>query len=158
MSEFKTIESQEQLDAILGERLKRAAETAEKKYEGWTSPDDLEKIKTSYDQKIKALKDAASSTQATIDEKDAKIAEGEKYRTDLEKTRIAVSAGLGIDFADRLKGETKEEWQKDAKTLADQFKNYASEHTPVPLGSNEPANKDNGKDAAWASMLNNLAE
>ena len=34
MSEFKIIETQEEFDARISERLKRAAETTAKKYEG----------------------------------------------------------------------------------------------------------------------------
>ena len=52
MSEFKIIETQEQLDAILGERLRRERETAAKKYEGWSSPDDIQKLTDDYIKEI----------------------------------------------------------------------------------------------------------
>ena len=135
MSDFKVIETQEQFDEMISERLKRERESNEKKYEAYMSPDDLQKLKDSYEAKIKSLEDAANTTQKTLDEKDAKIAECEKYRTDLEKTRIALKAGLRMEYADRLRGETAEEWQKDAETLA---KDFASAHQTAPLGSNEP--------------------
>lgn len=135
MSEFKVIETQEQLDAVLGERLKRERETNEKKYEGYTSPDALQKIKDDYEKQIKALEDAATETQSTLADKDAKIAEGEKYRTDLVKTRIALKAGLDMKYADRLRGENEEEWTADAKSLAEDF---AAAHVQAPLGTNEP--------------------
>lgn len=135
MSDFKVIETQEQFDEMLGDRLKRERETAEKKYEAYTSPDALQKLKDSYEERIKALEDAAATTQKTLDEKDQKIAEGAKYRTDLEKTRIALKAGLDMKYADRLRGETEEEWKKDAEELA---KDFAAAHQSAPLGSNEP--------------------
>lgn len=135
MSDFKVIETQEQFDEMIGDRLKRDRETTEKKYEGYTSPDDLQKLKDSYEAKIKSLEDAAATTQKTLDEKDAEIAKGDKYRTDLEKTRIALSAGLDMKYADRLRGENEEEWKKDAEELAKDFK---IAHQTAPLGTNEP--------------------
>lgn len=135
MSEFKVIETQEQFDAAISERLRRDREAQAKKYEGWTSPEDLQKMTEDFNKRIKALEDAAAATEQTIAEKDAKIAEGAQYRTDLEKTRIALAAGLKIDYADRLRGETEDEWRADAEALA---KDFASAHYTPPLGSGEP--------------------
>lgn len=140
MAEFKIIETQEQLDAIISERLKRDREVQEKKYEGWISPDDLKKINDDHASKIKAMEDAAAEVQKQLTEKDNQIAEGARYRTDLEKTRIALAAGLKIDYADRLRGETAEEWKKDAETLA---KDFAASHSTAPLGSPEPVSSGN---------------
>ena len=76
-----------------------------------------------------------ASAEQKLKDKDIEIAESAKYRTDLEKTRIALQAGLKIEYADRLRGETKEEWEADAKELA---KDFASSHVTAPLGTNEP--------------------
>lgn len=135
MSDFKVIETQEQFDAAISERLKRDRESYAKKYEGYTSPEDLQAIKDNYAEQIKKLEDAAAATQETLAKKDAQIAEGAKYKTDLEKTRIALAAGLRVEYADRLKGETSDEWKADAEMLA---KDFAAAHTTAPLGSNEP--------------------
>lgn len=160
MSDFKPIETQEQLNEVIGERLKKAAEKAEEKYAGWTSPEGVEKIKADiqaeYDSKIKALEEAAAGVQTTLDEKDAKIAEGEKYRTDLEKTRIALAAGLKIEYAERLQGETAEEWKKDAQALA---KDFAAANAVAPLGSAEPdiTQEASAREAfaTWMEQVNN---
>lgn len=135
MAEFKIIETQEQLDAIIGERLKRERETATKRYEGWISPEDLQKLKDTHAAEVKKLQDAAADTEQRLADKDKEIAESAKYKTDLEKTRIALAAGLKIDYADRLRGETAEEWKADAELLA---KDFAASHVSVPLGSSEP--------------------
>ena len=135
MREFAIIETQEQFDAAIGERLKRDREAIARKYEGWTSPEDLEKIQKEHEKQIKVLEDAAATTQETLAEKDAQIAEGAKYKTDLEKTRIALAAGLDMKYAERLQGETAEEWKADADALA---KDFAAAHVTAPLGSNEP--------------------
>lgn len=135
MSEFKIIETQEQFDAAISERLRRDRESYAKRFEGWLSPDDVKKVTDDYDSRIKALEDAAAATQQTIAEKDAAIAEGAKYRADLEKTRCAIAAGLDIKYAERLRGETKEEWEQDAKDLA---KDFARPRFVAPLGNPEP--------------------
>ena len=150
MSEFKPIETQEQFDAMIGERVRRATETAAKKYEGYKSPDEVQALIDEYNAKIKALEDAATTTQQEMAKKDEAIAEGARYRTDLEKTRIALAAGLKIEYADRLRGETAEEWKKDAQELA---KDFSAAHITAPLGSPEPiTNKETNvadKFAAW---------
>lgn len=132
MSEFKVIETQEQLDAILGDRLRREREANEKKYEAYTSPEDLQALKDSYEHQISEIR---SETQKALEEKDALIADGQKYKTDLEKTRICLKAGLHVEYADRLRGDNAEEWQQDAEILA---KDFATAHQVAPLGSNEP--------------------
>ena len=153
MSEFKVIETQEQFDAAISERLKRDREAYARKFEGWISPDDLEKIKKDHESKVKALEDAAAATEKKLAEKDAEIKKGESYRTDLEKTRIALAAGLRIDYADRLRGSNAEEWKADAEALA---KDFAVAHYSAPIGSNEPTQTDNSSMASWKSLANSL--
>ena len=155
MSEFKIIETQEEFDARISERLKRAAETTAKKYEGWTSPEDLETVKSDYESKIKTLEDSVASAEQKLKDKDREIAESAKYRTDLEKTRIALQAGLKIEYADRLRGENAEEWKADAEALA---KDFAPKPSTAPLGSNEPElTNESQEKAAWKSMLADLS-
>ena len=140
----KPITTQEELDSLIGERLKRERETAAKRYEGYISPDDLKKIQDTHAAEIKSLQDAADKVKAVIEEKDKLIAEGNKYRTDLEKTRIAINAGLKAEYASRLQGENAEQWKQDAEMLA---KDFASARGGAPLGSPEPVPTDS-KDVA----------
>lgn len=155
MSEFKAIETQEQLDAVIGERIKRERETSAKRYEGWLSPDDIQKLKDDYDARIKALEDAAATTQQELASKDKEIADSAKYRTDLEKTRIALAAGLSIEQAGRIRGDNADEWTADAKKLAEEFNRFAAEQNhPAPLGNagatNGRATRDQFADFASA--------
>ena len=110
MSEFEPITSQEQFDAAIKERLKRDRESQAKKYEGWTSPEDLQKQLADLNAKIAALEDAATVSEKALAEKDAEIAKG-------------------------AKGDNAEEWKADAETLA---KDFSAAHAVAPLGSNEP--------------------
>lgn len=134
MSEFTPITTQEELDAVIGERLKRERETSAKKYEGWTSPDDLKKITDEHNKAIKKLQDAAAEAEKTLAEKDKLIADSEHYRTDLEKTRIALAAGLPERYATRLVGENADEWKADAEAMAKDF----APAKPAPLGNPDP--------------------
>lgn len=155
MAEFTPITTQEQLDHVIGDRIRKANEAAEKKFEGWTSPDALQKIQDAHASKIKELEDEAAAVRKTIEEKDTKIAEGEKYRTDLAKTRIALAAGLKMEYADRLRGENEEDWKEDAEILA---KDFRTAHTHAPLGDPGPHNNDphNGSRMALKKTLAGL--
>ncbi len=133
---FTPINTQEEFDAAIGERLSRDRESQAKKYEGWTSPEDLKKITDAHEAEIKKLTDAAAESETKIKNLNEEIAKGNTYRADLEKTRIAIAQGLDIKYADRLRGETREEWEADAKDLAKDFAAYASaQNQPAPLGS-----------------------
>lgn len=136
---FTIIETQEQFDAAISERLRRDRESYAKRFEGWKSPEDIQALTEDLKARIKSLEDAAAATQQTLAEKDAAIAEGAKYRTDLEKTRIALAAGLKLDYADRLRGETADDWKKDAEALA---KDFAAARVTAPLGNPDPIPAD----------------
>lgn len=154
MSEFRPITTQEELDAVISDRLKRERETSAKKYEGWKSPDDIQKLMDDHAKELKKLQDAAAETEKVLKEKDDQIAESARYRTDLEKTRIALAAGLKIDYADRLRGENADEWKADAEILA---KDFAASHSSAPIGNPEPNfKKTDTKAQAWQSFAASL--
>ena len=133
---FTPIETQEQLNEVIGERLRKAEEKAmAKAKEQFADYDDLKKQVTDYQEQLQKLTDTVSESENKLAEKDAELAESANYRTDLEKTRIAIEAGLKMEYASRLQGETAEEWKADAQALA---KDFASSHVAAPLGSNEP--------------------
>lgn len=155
----KPITTQEEFDAAIGERLKRERESSAKKYEGWLSPEDQKKLNDSHAEELKKLQDAAASNEKLIAEKDKQIAEGTRYKTDLEKTRIALSVGLDLKYAERLKGDNADEWKADAEELA---KDFAAAHVTAPLGPAEPTvDNANKSDNAWkafaASFGNNTS-
>ena len=89
MGDFKVIETQEQLDAIISDRLKRERETIKKEYEGFLSPEEVAK-------------------------KDAKI---KGYETDSAKTRIAHEIGLSYEAAKFLSGDDEDSIRKSAESL-----------------------------------------
>lgn len=150
MSEFKIIETQEQFDQAISDRLKRDREVQAKKYEGWISPDDLQSKVAELNEKIKTLEEAAAASETKLAEKDAEIAKSTKYKTDLEKTRIALSVGLPYQLAERLSGEDEESIRKDAEAM---LALMGTKKPVAPLGSPEPvADEKSRKEAVWQNF------
>lgn len=150
MTEFKVIETQEQLNAIIKARLDREKE----KY-------------ADYDQlseKIKKLETENTSLKQTITDKETsestsltRISELEKDVTSWKqkslKQQIAMKNGLPFDLADRLQGDSEESLNEDAERLASlvNVKNYTQ-----PLADKEPNFESKGTDAAWRDVVKNL--
>lgn len=155
------ITTQEQLDAILTEKTNNAVQARlsreAKKYESYTSPDDLKVLQEKYDKQIAELNGAltaanekAAKYDADIAERDAKI---KGYETASVKTRIAHEAGLPYELHTRLTGETEDEIRKDAENLARLMKSNVS----APLANAEkPVSKQDTQTAAYKTMLHNL--
>lgn len=150
----KAITTQEELDEIIKDRVARAKESAAKKFEGWISPEDLDKKLKESEKQLKDLQDAVATAEKKISEKDKSLAEMASYKTDLDKTRIAIAAGLDVKYASRLQGENAEAWKKDAEELA---KDFSAARRPAPLGNPEPqGNGGNKLDGAFRSLAKSL--
>jgi hypothetical protein len=165
MSEFKVIETQEQLDAIITARLERDRKSYAKQFEadykekGWKSPEEVEELTKDLNAQISTLQTAAADKEQIIAAKDEEIAKGEKYRSDLAKTRIVVGMGLPLEEAERLIGTNETEWKEDAKKIVERYQEWAkAQNKPTPLGSPENTGGGTTRDqfANWAaSAFNN---
>ena len=164
MSDFKVIETQEQFDEAIKSRLERDRKSYAKQFEeelkakGWKSPEDIEALTKDLNAEIGTLKDAAAKTELLIAEKDTQIAEGEKYRSDLAKTRIAIGMGLPLDMAERINGTNEDEWKADAKKILDGYQAFAkSQNRPSPIGNPENASGSSTREqfSSWASEMFN---
>ena len=149
MSDFTIIETQEQLDKIIGERLKRERETTEnkykdylskeevaKKYEGYLSPEDVKKQYEGY------------LSPEEVAKKDAQI---KGYETDSVKTRIANEVGLPYEMAARLSGEDEDSIRKDAQIL----QKLMGRKVAAPLA--DPEGNKGDRDAGLKAMLHQLS-
>lgn len=147
-----TIETQEQMDELFKERVARA----EKKFENWTSPEDLAGKLAAKDDEISTLSAKITDFEKEKSEFDATIAEKDKtikqYETVSVKTKIANELGLSYDAVDFLKGEDEEEIRKSAKTLAGLIKKKSS----MPAPSIDSEGKPDTKKAALKEMLAEL--
>lgn len=149
MSDFKVIETQDQLDAVISDRLKRERESIKKEYEGFLSPDDAAKKYAGYlspeDEKTK-YKGYLSPEE--VAKKDAQI---KGYETDSVKMRIAHEMGLSYDAVGFLKGDDEDAIRKSAETL----KSLVGNTTTAPLASTEPSTVG-AEDAALKNTLKGL--
>lgn len=136
MGEFTPITTQEQLEAVLKDRLERQSKKfesekadLEKKYSGYMASDDVTKLKQSYEDQIKDLNtkiDEGASVQTELDNAKKQI---EAQKIDSLRIKTALENGIPYEFADRLKGTTAEELTADAKLFAKGFTNHAGQHT-----------------------------
>ncbi len=127
--DFKPIETQEQLNAIIGERLSRL----EKKNSEETAG--LRK-------EIETLTKAKDENAAKLAESEKKLKESEskvkEYETAAVKARIAKEAGIPEGFVDRLRGTTEEELKKDAEELKKLFpEGHAPKKSTAASGNGE---------------------
>lgn len=145
----KPITTQEELDAVIGDRLKRDREVQAKKYEGFISPDAFAQAKGTYETQAKDLATQLEGFKAQLAEKDKAI---KQYEAASVKSRIADEIGLDRRLLNRLGGETEEEIRKDAQALKALFDQAA----PVaPLASTEQPAGD-AATAALKTMLNSM--
>ena len=149
MSEdFIPINTQEEFDSRIKERLERERKATEKKFEGYTSPDDLNGVKAEYDEQIKKLNEKYAGYDSTIAEKDKKIKE---YETASVKARVARELDLPYNAVDFLNGEDEEAIKKSATVLKGMF--GSSNGAPHVDHENEPGNKS---DEAYKQVLKSL--
>ena len=121
---FKIIETQEELDNIIKERLERA----EKKYEGFMSAEDVQRLKDTYEASVKAENEKYTTLE---EEKNNLMAKVKGYEVGTLKTKVALANGLPMGATDFLKGETEEELAESAKALSSMF-TTAPKEEPKP--------------------------
>ena len=148
---FTPINTQEEFDAAISERLKREAEKDKED----TSPKDLEKIKADYDRQITDLNATVDSVNKQLKEKDDSIAERDAkisgYETNSVKMRIAREAGLPYESVDYIRGEDEESIKKSAQAL----KELIGNKNAAPLKDQEPPDVDDTA-AAYLAMSREL--
>ena len=96
-TEFTPITTKAEFDAAVKNSVDAAVAQAEKKFEGWKSPEDF---------------------AALTKERDDLTAKNKAYEIAALRVKAATEKGLPLELADRLRGETEEELLKDAEALA----------------------------------------
>jgi len=146
------ITTQEDLDAIISERLKRKDEQMAKKYADY---DDLRKSSEESAATIADLQKQLDDFGVKSGEYEKQIAEltakTKGYETNSAKMRIALESGLPYELADRLTGDDEESLRKDAQKLRGII---GGTKPKAPSKSNDiPAD---GKAAAYKELLSSL--
>ena len=116
-------------------------------------PEDYDDIK----EENKTLKDTVTTLENSLKEFEGyedKLAEKDNLIKEYElknlKYRVAVEAGIPLELASKLSGETEEDLKKDAETLS----SFITKKQTLPLRTTEPQVDD--EMAAYKEMLNNL--
>ena len=146
---FKPIETQEELDGIIKDRLKRERESTQKKYDGWISPEDHQRALDEAAKSFDDYKKAHESDEQTIADLTAK---NKAYETASLKSRIAREVGLPYEWVDRIRGEDETSIKTDAEALK---KLVGSGSTTLPTKSTETGEPD-AKKAAMKALLDGI--
>lgn len=155
MADFKVIETQEELDRIISDRLSRERSSMEKKFAEYLSPDAVtSKMQDLNDQiaglttQLNEVNEKSKQYEQTIADKDALI---KKHETDSVKNRIAHEIGLPYESIGFLQGEDEDSIKKSAETL----KGIVGKGSTMPMASNDPAPADK-KEAGLKDVLSGL--
>ena len=128
---FKPIETQEELNNIIKERLKRERETTEKRFEGYISPDDHQKAIDEANKAFDDYKKAHESDEQTIADLTAK---NKAYET-------------------AINGEDEQSIRADAESI----KKLVGSGTPLmPTKSTESGGDYDESTAALKTVLNGI--
>lgn len=139
MADFTPINTQEEFNSRIKERLDEARSAVRQQYADYDSiKKDLETARSDGKKKDQTIADLQDQLKGS--------------RAELAKTRIALEKGLPVEMSARLTGETEEEIRKDAETLAALFKKPKD---PAPLRDPEPGN-GNRKDDAMRALLDEI--
>ena len=153
MPDFKTIETQEELDKIIQERLNRQKESLEKQIADY---DQLKTKVTDLEAENSALKVAAEKTKSTLGGHEKEVAKLNAkiagYETASLRTKIALQNGLPFDLAERLVGTDEESLKADAERLA----GFIKPTTPTPPLKDPESPAGSNENGAYKNLLENL--
>lgn len=153
MPEFKIIETQEELDKIIQDRLTRQKESLEKQFSDY---DQLKTRITELETENGALKTAAEETKGTLEGHEKEVAELNAkiagYETASLRTKIALQNGLPFDLAERLVGTDEESLKADAERLA----GFIKPTTPTPPLKDPESPAGSNENGAYKNLLENL--
>ena len=155
MSDFKVIESQEEFDARVKERIARAEkkgrEEAEKEFK-----DSLKSLKS----ENSSLKNEVAGYKESLDsvkDKDEEIKGLNEKISAFEradaKRKIALEYDIPYKLADRIKGDDEEAMKEDAKFLSEYYQKSSNSYEP-PLKNYE--NDISEEDQAYKELLDGL--
>lgn len=146
---FKPIETQEELNNIIKDRLKRERESTEKRFEGWISPEDHAKALADSNKAFDDYKKAHEGDEATIKDLAAK---NKAYETASLKSRIAHEVGLSYEWVGRISGEDEKSIRADAESL----KKLVGTGQTVVLPTKNPEANENTADNNYKQILNSI--
>ena len=158
MGEFKTIETQEEFDKIIQKRLEQKEREVSERFKDYLSPEEVAKLKSEFDGKIKAANDSLKAERDKSIEHSKVVSELENRAKSAEtkwlKGKVAMEKGIPFELADRMIGETEEELLKDAESVS----SLLAPKSAPPMRTNEPQGTNPNNANAYAALLANLAQ
>lgn len=148
---FTVIETQEQLEKVIGERIRQITEREERKAaEKYADYDSLKaQVAALTDQTAKQT-ETLNGNKATIEELTAKV---HTYETASVKTAVALEMGLPYQMASRLTGDTEDAIRADAQSMLE----FIGTRKPsAPLGSPEPTENSGAPGSLWATVASQI--
>lgn len=153
MADFKTINTQEEFDNAIKDRLNRAENKIREEYKAWISPDEQKKQADAHKAEIENLKTAHSKELEKYAGYDQKFADFESkihgYEVSALKMRIAQEKKLPPESVEFLQGEDEESITQSAGRLA------SLTHNTFGFTRNTESPK-NDKDSAWRELSESL--
>ena len=139
---FTIIETQEQFDNAIAERLKRERESIKKEYSGYMSPEDLAEHDKSLNGQIATLQTSLQTKETETNNLSNQLEEmGKKikeYETDAVKFQVAEELGLSWEAKQFIQGTDEESIRKSAESR----KNISGKGQEFPLANPEPSNSN----------------
>ena len=156
--EFKVIETQEQLDSIIKERLDRAEKQVAKNYEGYISPEDLNALKEAHKKELNNLATKHSEELAKYKDIESKLKEKDDtihaYEIGSVKNNVAHELDLPFEAIEFLQGDN----EKDIRVSAEKLKTMTgNKHVTVPTKDREET-KEDAVSQAYKSVLEKLSQ
>lgn len=149
---FKAIETQEEFDRIISERLSRQKESFEKQLADY---DQLKTAKADLESQVGTLQSTIEQSKAGQEDYTKQISDLTSkvagYETANLRTRIALQNGLPYDLADRLVGEDEESIKADAERLS----SFVTKQHSAPLKNVEP-NIQKDENSAYRKLVEGL--
>ena len=155
MADFKGINTQEELDAIIKERLGRSEQKVRDEFKGWTSPDDLKALNDAHAKAIEDLKATHAKELEKYAGYDEKFKTQDKEIHDLKvgsmKVKIANDKKLPYDAVEFLQGEDEKSITESADRLA-KLSNQPRSFS-YTRSTEDP---DNTADTMWRTLASSL--
>ena len=158
--DFTPITTQEEFDAAIKARLARERDTITKQYADYdnmkTQLQQLTDAKAAYESSAKESADKIKTLSEDLAAANTKI---KGYEVANLKTSAALAAGIPMEFADRLSGETKEDIEKDAAAVAKLFKARNNKGVPgFEPDEGIPASEEEARKSEFRKLTKEIRE
>ena len=118
MAEFTPINTQEELNKVIGDRLADREKKIRAEYAGY---DELKKQSETWNTEKQKYEQTIADNKTKLDDLTQKYTEATgkiaQYETDALKTKVAIESGIPAGLFSYLKGSTEEEIRKSAEEL-----------------------------------------